>query len=171
MNQKVYPHALNLDTIAQKIQDVFGNDGFEVQKMGTSEDIYVQLRKAGIARKLTGMDQAITVHMQRVGATTSVTLGQAAWMSKAAGMGIGIFVLAPLIVTSALGIWAQHNLPGRVWKLIDEYAISQATTVGVQVGEMGTPLMGLQQGVHCPHCGVTNTADSQYCNACGTKLK
>jgi len=174
MNQKVYPHALNLDAVAQRIQDTFGNDGFEVQKMGTPDDMYVQLRKGGIARKVAGMDQAITGHMPRVGSTTSVTMGQAAWMTKALGVGATILVstvLFPLMITDVIGAWGQHNLPIRVWKVIDEYAIGQAMTVGAQVGEMGSALMGIQQGVHCPHCGVTNTADSLFCNACGTKLR
>ena len=173
MNQKVYPRALNLDAIAQRIQDVFGNEGFEVQRMGSADDMYVQLKKAGIARTLTGMDQSITVHMQRVGSTTSVTQGQANWLSKGGAMGAGVIipVLWPLMVTSAVGIYSQRNLPGRVWKVIDDYAIAQNTAIGVAVGELGTPIMGIQQGSHCPHCGVTNNADAAFCNACGTKLK
>ena len=64
MNQKIYPKSLNLDAIAQKIEDVFGNDGFEVQKIGSSEDMYLQLKRGGLAQRVTGLDQAITVHMQ-----------------------------------------------------------------------------------------------------------
>ena len=171
MNQKVYPKNLNLDAIAQRLQDVFRNEGFEVQKMGSGDDVYVQLKKGGIVRQAVAMNQALTIHMQRVGASTSVSLGQAAWMSKAAGMGLGVFVLWPLIVTSAVGIYSQEKLPGRVWKVIDDYALGQGTAVGVQVGEMGTPIMGIQQGIPCPHCGVTNTPESSFCNVCGTKLK
>jgi hypothetical protein len=138
--------------------------------------MYVQLRKGGIVRTATGLNQALTVHMQRVGATTSVTLGQAAWGSKGGAMaagavGLAIPILFPLFITGAVGAWNQHNLPMRVWKSIDEYAMTQAMTTGTQVSEMGTALMGLQQGVHCPHCGVTNAGDAQFCSACGTKLK
>ena len=171
ITQKVYSKSLNLEAIARRIADVLGNDDFEVQKMGSGDDVYVQVRKGGLLHKVVGMDQALTVHMQKTGTSTSISQGQAEWMSKAASMGIGALVLWPFAVTSAVGIYSQNKLPGRIWKIIDDYAITQGAPVGVQTGEMGTPIMGTEQGMHCPHCGATNPQESKFCNACGTKLK
>jgi hypothetical protein len=123
-------------------------------------DKYVQIKKGGL-RTVVGMSQALTVHIHRDGGTV-VSLGQARWVDKAAVEAVGFLVFLPLMVPGAVGIYEEARLPGKIWKVIDDYAASQGA---VHSEERNV------QAVHCPDCGVMNSSDAKFCSACGAPLK
>lgn len=121
----------------------------------------MQIKKGGVGRTIIGIDQALTVHMMKNGGNTSVSLGQAKWADKAVVGAVEFLVFWPLMATAGYGIYEQHKLPGKIWKVIDDYASSQGTTHSNEQ---------VLQAMHCPECGVTNGPDAKFCSACGSKL-
>lgn len=65
------------------------------------------------------------------------------------------------MVPGVIGIYEQHELPGKIWKVIDDYASTNGPSNATE-----THL----QAIHCPHCGVMNNQDAQFCSACGSPL-
>jgi hypothetical protein len=164
MMQKSYQMALDIDRLGSELITHFSAKGYETQSFGNATEMMVQIRKAGILRKATGMDQALTVHMTRLGGATNVSLGQASWGTKAVGEAVGLFLVWPLMLTATYGAYEQAKLPSEIWATIDGYAA--ATGVNLET----TPHTFVQTS-HCPHCGVTNSSDSSFCSACGERLR
>ena len=162
MKEKVYPGSLNVEGLASKLQDAFQSQGYQVQKLGSPENVIVQIKKGGTLRTIAGLDQALTVRMSKSGESTTVSLGQGKWIDKAVVGAVDYFVFMPLMGVAAYGLYEQHKLPGKVWQVIDDYASSQ----GVSHTKETTV-----SAVHCPQCGVTNAPDAKFCNACGAPLQ
>ncbi|PSN85061.1 hypothetical protein B9Q11_04670 [Candidatus Marsarchaeota G2 archaeon ECH_B_SAG-F08] len=161
MIQKTYPTTVDPEGLAQKLVQTFQAQGYEVQKLNSGGDIYVQIRKAGILRTVTGLSQALTVHIQKTNEGTVVSLGQGRWADKAIVEAAGFFFFTPLMIPASWGLYEQHKLPGKILKVIDEYAASVgASHIDQKIVEV----------IHCPHCGVTNVAGAKFCSACGSPL-
>ena len=150
---------MDSDGLISKLEETFRAQGYNVQDFEKDGDKYMQIRKGGL-RLVVGMSQALTVHIHKNGGTT-VSLGQARWLDKAAVETVGFLVFLPLMVPGVIGIYQQHELPGKIWKVIDDYAASKGVSEVVE-----THL----QAIHCPHCGVMNGSDASFCSACGTSL-
>ena len=65
------------------------------------------------------------------------------------------------MVPGVIGIYEQHELPGKIWKAIDEYASTKGSSQATETH---------MQAIHCPHCGVMNSQDAAFCSACGAAL-
>lgn len=137
--------------------------GFQVQQLGSADNRYVQIKKGGIWRTVLGLDRALTVHISNTDNVSKISLGQAKWADKAAVEAVGFLVFWPLMIPSSYGLYEQHKLPGQIWKTIDDYLSSHQmhNTLNERIVE----------AIHCPHCGVTNASEAQYCSACGSPLK
>jgi len=133
-----------------------------VQRLGSGDDIAVQIRKEGTGRAIVGMQQAITVRMQKENNATRVQVGQAKWADKAAVGIIGAIAFWPLMIPAGFGALKQYELPGRVVSVVNTYA---ATKGGSRPQEISTSM------VACPNCGVMDDSEAQYCSACGASLK
>jgi|SRR5579875_91466 hypothetical protein len=161
MKQKIYPQGLDVDALTKKLEETFRAQGYDVQSFEKDGDKYVQIKKGGL-RTIVGMSQALTVHMHRNGATTTISLGQARWVDKAAVEAIGFLVFLPLMIPGAVGIYEEHQLPGKIWRVIDDFASSQGMSHSEE---------RIIEAVHCPNCGVTNSSEAKFCSACGAALK
>jgi hypothetical protein len=161
MKERTYPNTLDTNGLADRLETTFRSEGYQVQRLGTPDNLYVQIKKAGIGRTLIGMDQALTARMMKSGGNTMISLGQARWADKAVVGTIEFLVFWPLMATAGYGIYEQHKLPGKIWQVIDSYASSQGSTHTDEKEVIP---------VHCPHCGVTNSADAKFCTACGAQL-
>lgn len=161
MKEKTYPSTLDTNGLANRLETTFQAEGYKTQRLGTQDNLYVQIKKGGAARTIAGMDQALTVHMLKNGGNTAVSLGQAKWADKAVVGTVEFLIFWPLMVTAGYGIYEQHKLPGKIWNVIDSYTSSQ--------GAMHTNEREVAP-LHCPHCGVTNAPDAKFCSACGSAL-
>jgi uncharacterized protein (DUF302 family) len=174
MITKTYPANLPVDEVASRLESTFRSDGYEVQRIGSGNDVAIQIRKThGTIRTVFGLDQALTVRIQNSPTYTTVTLGQAKWADKAVVEAVGFLVFLPLMVPASYGIYEQHKLPGRVLKIIDDIASSRGITTPPLASSpaSGAPGSSVVEATHCPHCGVTNASTAQYCSACGSPLK
>jgi zinc-ribbon domain len=157
MIEEVYSSSLDTKGLAQTLEDTFRAEGYNVQELGSGDDIVVQIEKESIGRAIDGMQQAITVRMQKQNDVTRVSLGQAKWADKSGVEIIGAIVLRPLMLPATHDEVRENTLPGKVINVVDYYA--------------GTSTPMRSSLIACPKCGVTNSADSQFCSACGTSLK
>src|SRR2546427_8607965 len=149
MMQKTYPGSLDLEGVASQLESHFKANEFEVFKSGNSNEMIVQLRKAGLARQATGLDRALTVHMTRGSGSTNITLGQASWGTKVGVFAVGWLFLWPLAFSSLYGTWKQQELPTEIWQVIDGYAAGKGFDSSKQT---------VFEPAYCPNCGVTNLA-------------
>ena len=78
---------MDSDGLISKLEGTFRAQGYNVQDFEKDGDKYVQIRKGGL-RLVVGMSQALTVHIHKNGGTT-VSLGQARWLDKAAVETVG----------------------------------------------------------------------------------
>jgi hypothetical protein len=163
MKQQNYPQGFDQNGLVQTLETSFRNQGYDVQDLhDANNNTYVQIKKGqGKGHKIVGIDRALTVRIQNNG-TTNVSVGQADWASKTAVEVIGLFVFWPLIFTGAYGLYQQERLPGRVWKVIDDFAASKNVKPTSEEKQMDE--------VPCPNCGVLNSSDARYCNACGDAM-
>jgi hypothetical protein len=156
--------AQNLDTkgLAKEIENTFAAEGYQVQEIGSGDDIAVQIKKESTGRAIVGMQQAITVRMQKTGGMTKVSVGQAKWADKAGVEVIGAIVFWPLMIPATYGVYKQATLPQKVVDVVNSYATSK--------GAGNTQKVTTESMVACPNCGVMNSASAQYCSACGSQL-
>lgn len=161
MKERIYPKTLDINGLSERLENTFRDQGYDVQTLhDKSNDTFVQIKKGGTGHKIVGMDQALTVRIHP-NDQVRVSLGQAAWASKTGVEIIGFLVFFPLVITGTYGLYEQGKLPTRVWKVIDEYTKSKNVSLVREEGEAG---------IQCPNCGVLNSVDAQFCNACGEKL-
>lgn len=86
-------------------------------------NVSIQARdKGGKWKQFIGMDLAVTITIEDLGnGIASVTLSESKWMDKGIVMGISMFVLWPLAVTSGVGMYMQGKLPSQVKEAITAY--------------------------------------------------
>lgn len=90
-----------------------------------SETIVQGQQKPSMLRKALGMDQAITVNIVTDGNDLKVTVGGAKWMDKAVGVGVGMLVFAPILLTAGWGAYKQKQLFDEVGSEIARYLESR----------------------------------------------
>jgi len=161
MIEEAFSRDLDTNGLAKKLERTFGDEGYKVQEIGGGDDIAVQIKKESTARAVVGLQQAITVRMQKQGSQTKVSVGQAKWADKVGVEAIGAIAFWPLMIPATWGVYKQHTLPQKVIDVVNDYASSNVPNV-----ESKTSLT-----IACPKCGVSNTADSGTCSACGASLK
>ncbi len=161
MIEEEFPQKLDTDGLAHRLEDTFRDEGYKVQEIGSGDDIAVQIKKGTTKKALVGMDQAITVRMQRQGNQTTVSVGQAKWADKVGVEVIGAMVFWPLMIPATYGVYEQHTLPKRVVDAVNEFA----SATGANPSNSKESLM-----VDCSNCGVINSADTETCSACGRPL-
>src|SRR5580704_8735001 len=105
MMEQVYRQDLDTRALANTLENAFRAEGYNVQELGTGDDIAVQIKKGGIGRAITGMQQAITVRMRKQSGETDVSVGQAKWADKAGVEVIGALVFWPLMVPATYGVY------------------------------------------------------------------
>jgi hypothetical protein len=157
----VYQENLETDGLVNVLETHFGAEGYEVQHIGSGDDVGVQIRKKGLGRAALGLQQALTVRIKKEGQQTRVSLGQAKWADKAGVEIIGALVFWPLMIPATYGVVKQSQLPRKVQAVIDDYVTSHGTSTRPAI---------IETMVACPECGVANSSVAQFCSACGATL-
>lgn len=74
-------------------------------------------------KQLIGLDKAITIRFNVMPGKKAVVveIGEAKWIDKGVAMAAGLFVFAPLAVTSSIGMYQQKQLQNRILNAIQQY--------------------------------------------------
>ena len=154
--------------IVTRLENFFRTEkGMEVQRSETTEGYVIQASQPKDGwRTLTGMRLAVTVQMTVMGNQLNVNIGEGQWSDKIGAGAIGLFVAWPLAITAGMGAFKQKKLPGEVFQVIENTIIAGGQPV-VVTGADQTVAAGM---IVCPNCKTQLSADSKFCDRCGTRL-
>ena len=154
--------------IVTRLENFFRTEkGMEVQSSQTTDGYVMQASQPKDGWKtLTGMRLAITVQMAVMGDKLNVSIGEGQWSDKIGAGAIGLFVAWPLAITAGMGAFKQKKLPGEVFQVIENTIMTGGKPV-VVTGASQTVAAGM---IVCPNCKAQLSADTKFCDHCGTKL-
>ena len=142
--------------------------GMTTQAGQTTEGYFVQGKQESDGwKKLSGMDQAISVQIFQSGDVINVTAGFGKWSDKVGAGVVGSLLFAPLAVTAAIGAFTQKKLPQEIFDVIEKFILSggQSAMVGVTGGKRIA-----EDKVVCKNCQTLNPKGTKFCTNCGAKL-
>lgn len=158
----------DVQKIVTRLEGFFRTEkGMEVQRSETTEGYVMQASQPKDGWKtLTGMRLAITVQMTVMGDKLNVSIGEGQWSDKIGAGAVGLFIAWPLAITAGMGALKQKKLPGEVFQVIENTIIAGGQPV-VVTGADQTVAAGM---IVCPNCKTQLSADSKFCDRCGTRL-
>lgn len=135
---------IDIERLANDLENIYRAQGYQVQQIGSKDQILVQLKKGGELETLVGMGVALSVIIQRTTGGVLAMIGQQKWMDKAAVGAIGaaglvFFPLLPLAVTAGVGALRQMSLANQILNVVDGLVRQQRPSV--QVGPVPVQLM------------------------------
>jgi hypothetical protein len=135
---------LNIQQLANDLENVYRAQGYQVQQVGGQGQILVQLKKGGDFETLIGMGVALSVIIQKTAGGVLAMIGQQKWVDKAAAGAVGavglvVPVLLPLAVTAGVGALRQMSLANQVLNVVDGLVRQQRP--GIQGGPIPVQLM------------------------------
>ena len=154
--------------IVTRLENFFRTEkGMEVQSSQTTDGYVMQASQPKDGWKtLTGMRLAITVQMTVMDDKLNVSIGEGQWSDKIGAGAVGLFIAWPLAITAGMGALKQKKLPGEVFQVIENTIIAGGQPV-VVTGAGQTVAAGMTV---CPNCKTQLSADSKFCDRCGTRL-
>ena len=97
----------------------------------------------------------------------NVTIGEGQWSDKICAGAIGLFIAWPLAITAGLGAYKQKKLPEEVFRVIENFIVSDGRTA--VVNDAGAVVADGM--IVCPNCKAQVVDGSKFCNYCGAKLE
>jgi hypothetical protein len=119
--ERAYVTTASPDDVAQALAENFRAHDYEVQFFNTSDNARVmQARKESLWRNLVGTAYAVTVIITPGEGQLSVRMGPHEWVDTAVSAGIGVLLIPPVLIGTIWGVWKEHSLDDRVWRIVDE---------------------------------------------------
>jgi len=108
--------------VARKISSWLKINDFEAQIVDLPDGrITVQARQPKTWRYILGMSSALNITLDKKGDQLVVETGAGSWAEKFAVGAVGVFILHPLLITMAYGVWKQSQLPEKVFEVTEQY--------------------------------------------------
>jgi hypothetical protein len=119
--ERAYVTTASADDVAQALGENFRAHDYEVQFFNTGDNARVmQARKESLWRNLVGTAYAVTVIITPGDGQLSVRMGPHEWVDTAVSAGIGVLLIPPVLIGTIWGVWKEHSLDDRVWRIVDE---------------------------------------------------
>jgi hypothetical protein len=117
--------SLDMNKIAEGLLHNYSEQHFEVQHLVDQNHGFVQIKKGGVVRAVTGFGKAITIRMQQVDGGLRVRVAIEDWVEKLAAEGIAVLFVAiitgiPAIIGSIDEVHLAHTVMGEVDRLVLE---------------------------------------------------
>ena len=153
-----------IPTIANRIQEDFQNDGYEVAMDALSSGGYdISITKGGVFKAVLGMKTALKVTLLPQGSNINFEAGVGIWGQQAIPTVISMLFFWPVLITQIWGMVEQSKL--------DDKALDIAKDVVSQNNNISVNTTIIQGSMFCTHCGTQNTDTSKFCCGCGRALK
>ena len=123
-------------TVQSKIYDISSEDSenlidkteywlnsenqFEVQRIKNLTTTVLQIRKKGNWRRFVGISTALSIKFEQTNESLQVEIGQGHWLGKVATGATSWFVLWPLAVSTAYGVYEQYKAPKKIFEFIEQ---------------------------------------------------
>ena len=154
-----------IPTIANRIQEEFQNDGYEVAMDALSSGGYdISITKGGIFKAVLGMKTALKVTLLPQGNNIHFEAGVGIWGQQAIPTVISMLFFWPVLITQIWGMVEQSKL--------DDKALEIAQDVICMNNHVGFPHSDNNVGgKFCTNCGTKLDGSSKFCSNCGTRLE
>jgi hypothetical protein len=165
MERRIYHGNIKPADIAQALIGEFNQGNLNVQTLGQSDKMVVQIGTRQDA--MSGGQTAMTVTIQKMDDGIIVELGQQAWLGLAASLGMSALsaLRNPFSLLGRLDDIAQDiehfQLSERIWQ-----AIAKCTHAAGVSTELSSKLKRLT----CDYCHAANLVGEASCIACGAPM-
>ncbi|TMC23714.1 MAG: zinc-ribbon domain-containing protein [Chloroflexi bacterium] len=142
---------IDIEQLANNLENIYRAQNYQVQQVGSRDQVMVQLKKGSDFEALIGMQAALSVILQRSGGGVIAMIGQQRWIDKAAVGAVGIIaapVLWPLMLTAGAGAIRQASLGNQVLNVVDGLVRQQRPEI--QVGPVPVQIMPQLQQQYIP---------------------
>ena len=170
---------VDLEKLAQKIEDFFHADGFTEVRQEESDDknqYVVQAKKAGVLRTLTSTRKVLTVVIDGTPNDFHVKVGTGEW-----GKGIAVSVALTGVV-GLVGLGFNAAFREKVWSNIKSIVLSLENTASdssnttseskdevIEIPYNQKPAKKEEASEFCENCGNPMKPGVKFCRKCGTE--
>ena len=152
-----------IPTIANRIQEEFQNDGYEVAMDALSSGGYdISITKGGVFKAVLGMKTALKVTLLPQGNSINFEAGIGIWGQQVIPTIISMLFFWPVIITQVWGMVEQSKL--------DDKALDIAKDVVYMNNNNGAGATTSNGNKFCPYCGTENPADARFCKVDGQPI-
>lgn len=159
----LYGSASLIPTIANRIQEEFQNDGYEVAMDALSSGGYdISITKGGVFKAVLGMKTALKVTLLPQDNNIHFEAGVGIWGQQIIPTIISMLFFWPVLITQIWGMIQQSKL--------DDKALDIAKDVVNKNSNSGTGNTSFVGSKFCTVCGTQNTESANFCSGCGRPL-
>lgn len=161
--QILYGSPSLIPTIANRIQESFMADGFQVSMDALSSGGYdISITKGGMFKAVLGMKTALKVTLLPQGNTIHFEAGVGIWGQQVIPTIISMLFFWPVLITQIWGMVEQAKLDDKALEIAQSIIyVSGATTPETPVAN---------DSKYCTACGTQNIDTANFCCGCGTRL-
>ena len=160
----LYGSTFLIPTIANRIQEEFHNNGYEVFMDALSSGGYdISITRGGVFKAVLGMKTALKVTLLPQGNNIHFEAGVGIWGQQVIPTVISMLFFWPVLITQIWGMVEQSKL--------DDKALEIAQDVICMNNHVGSSLTGTSAGgKFCTSCGASVSEQAKSCSECGAKL-
>ena len=150
-----------IPTIANRIQEEFQNDGYEVAMDALSSGGYdISITKGGVFKAVLGMKTALKVTLLPQCSNIHFEAGVGIWGQQAIPTVISMLFFWPVLLTQLWGLVQQSKLDDKVLCIAEDIVYKNN----------GVKSTGSTSGKFCTGCGAKNIESANFCCGCGRQL-
>lgn len=159
----LYGSASLIPIIANRIQEEFQNEGYEVAMDALSSGGYdISITKGGVFKAVLGMKTALKVTLLPQGSNINFEAGVGIWGQQAIPTVISMLFFWPVLITQIWGMVEQSKLDDKALEIAEGViATNNSNTIE------SAPAMGHK---FCTSCGTQNAESANFCSGCGRPL-
>ena len=153
-----------IPTIANRIQEEFQNDGYDVSMDALSSGGYdISITKGGVFKAVLGMKTALKVTLLPQDNNIHFEAGIGIWGQQAIPTVISMLFFWPVLITQIWGMVEQSKLDDKALEIAQD-VICINSPAGTSSSSSSTG------GKFCTNCGASVSEQTKFCPECGIKL-
>ena len=153
-----------IPTIANRIQEEFQNDGYEVSMDALSSGGYdISITKGGVFKAVLGLKTALKVTLLPQDNNIHFEAGVGIWGQQAIPTVISMLFFWPVLITQIWGMVEQSKLDDKALEIVQD-VICMNNHVGSPHSDNNV------ESKFCTNCGTKLDGSSKFCSNCGTRL-
>ena len=152
-----------IPTIANRIQEEFQRDGYEVAMDALSSGGYdISITKGGLFKAVLGMKTALKVTLLPQGSSIHFEAGVGIWGQQAIPTVISMLFFWPVLLTQIWGMVEQSKLDDKALEIAKDVIYMNSNSGATSAGPSGSKF--------CTNCGTQNPTSANFCSGCGRPL-
>lgn len=158
----LYGSASLIPSIANRIEEEFQNDGYEVTMDALSGGGYdISITKDGMFKAILGMKTALKVTLLPQGRNIIFEAGIGIWGQQVIPTAISMLFFWPIIITQIWSLVEQAQLDDKTLDIAKDVVYMNNNSSSSATSNMCK---------YCTSCGTQNTESANFCCGCGKPL-